>query len=365
MTKPVAIIDAHWRRMDELFAVSDRIRLDELCEIVWARDEPIPPELLSAELPRASFLIAARPVMSEEMLRYAPALRGIIEVSGAFPEDIDYAACAAHGVEVLSCAPGFRNAVAEMAIGLMLAGARGIVQEHEAFRAGRESWLEDHRGRDFTIYGASVGFVGLGSIAREIVRLIAPFAPQVRAYDPWLPVEIAAELGVEMMDLPDLARTSRCLVVAAAPTRDNRGLIDRHLIALMPPGALLILISRAHLVDFDAVQTALASGHIRAAIDVFPSEPIPASHPLRGEMNAILSPHRAAAVDGGRQLIGRMIVADIERMLAGDKPRDLQRADSVPIDALAGVQANNGVVAMATQRKSSANRMRDGQVPDR
>lgn len=315
------------------------------------RDGPIPAALLEAELPRASFLISARPVVDADALGRAPNLRGIVEVSGAFPESIDYAACAASGVEVLSSAPGFRNAVAEMAVGLMLAAARGIVQEHEAFRAGAESWLEDHAGRDFTLYGAPIGFVGFGSIAREVARLIAPFTPKLSVYDPWLKPGTAIEYGVELVDLPELMRASRCVVVAAAPTRENRGLINRHLISLLPQGALLVLISRAHLVDFDALEAALASGHIRAAIDVFPIEPAPAGAPLRREPNAILSPHRAAAVEGGRQLIGKMIVADIERMMAGDVPRDLQRANGVRVDALAGVQPTNGVVAMAAGRR--------------
>lgn len=315
--------------------------------------EPIPPGSLDAEIARASFLISARPVMNVDALTRAPNLRAVIEVSGAFPESIDYAACAARSVEVLSCAPGFRNAVAEMALGLMLAGARGIVQEHEAFRARSESWLEDHAGRDFTLYGAPIGFVGLGSIAREIVRLIAPFEPKVMAYDPWLPQATAAKIDVELVGLPQLMQESRCVVVAAAPTRENRGLIDRHLLSLLPQGALLVLISRAHLVDFDALKTALAGGHIRAAIDVFPNEPMGTNDPLRLEVNAILSPHRATAVEGGRQLIGRMIVDDIERMLAGSAPLELQRANGVPVSALAGVQSGNGVDAMAAGRKPS------------
>jgi phosphoglycerate dehydrogenase-like enzyme len=353
MTKPVAIIDAHWRRMDELFASASRTRLAESCDIIWGRDEPIPTDELDACLPSATFLISARPVVTAATLERAPHLRAVIEVSGAFPGTIDYAACATRGVDVLSCAPGFRNSVAEMAVGLMLAGARGIVSEHEAFRAGTEAWLEDHVGRDFSLYGASVGFVGLGSIAREIVRLIAPFAPQLRAYDPWLPNTVAAELGVELVDLPELMQTSRCVVVAAAPTRENRGLIDAHLLSLLPKGALVVLISRAHLVDFDALEMALDLGNVRAAIDVFPSEPLPGDSALRRRKNIILSPHRAAAVEGGRQLIGRMIVADIERMLRGEAPQDLQRARGVPVDELAGVQSANGVIAMAAQRKPS------------
>lgn len=68
----------------------------------------------------------------------APHLRTIVEVSGAFPDKIDYTACFEAGIEVLSCAPGFRQSVTEIGLAMALAGARRLAHEHEAFRAGRE-----------------------------------------------------------------------------------------------------------------------------------------------------------------------------------------------------------------------------------
>ena len=87
---------------------------------------------------------------------------------------IDYQACADRGVEILSCAPGFRSAVAEMVLAMTLSAARGLVREHEAFRTGKERWLEDCAQTDFTLFNASVGFVGFGQIAQEMTRLLAP-----------------------------------------------------------------------------------------------------------------------------------------------------------------------------------------------
>jgi phosphoglycerate dehydrogenase-like enzyme len=350
MGKPVAIVDPHWRRLEEVFAPADLSRLADTCEIVWARNEPIPEDVLSAALPVASFLIAAQPAVTAATLARAPELKAVIEVSGAFPDTVDYAACAARGIEVLSCAPGFRNSVAEMAVGLMLAGARGIVGEHEAFRAGGEHWLEDHAGRDFTLYGARVGFVGLGSIAREIVRLLAPFAPRFEAFDPWVSNAAANELGVELVDLPNLMSNNRCVVVAAAPTRENRGLVGATELAQLPRGALLVLISRAHLVDFEALAAAVASGRIRAAVDVFPIEPMPPNDPVRTLPGIVLSPHRAAAVEGGRHLIGRMIVDDLAQLIAGKPPSSLQRASVAQVQAIAGIDASTDVARMAGRR---------------
>ncbi len=344
------ILDPHWRRMDELFSPAARAAL-ERHEVIWGRDAPIPPELLETALPRAEVLIAATPQVTAQTLARAPALRAVIEVSGAFPASIDYAACAARGVEVLSCAPGFRAAVAEMGLAMTLAAARGLVREHEAFRQGGERWLEDCADTDFSLYGAEIGFVGFGQIAQELARLLAPFRPRIRAYDPWLPDETATRFGVDLVPLDLLAERSRVLYVTAVPTAENRGLIGADVLARLPAGALLVLLSRAHLVDFEAVTDATAAGRILLATDVFPSEPLAAQHRLRQMPGVILSPHRAAAVPGGRHLIGDMILHDIDALSRGAPERQLAVARPDRIAALAGIGDAAQVADMAQQRQ--------------
>lgn len=350
MQRPVVILDPHWRSIDELFSAADFNRLNQLCEVIWARDEPMPRSFLDENLARASFVISAKPQLSANDVAKAGNLRAIFEVSGSFPDTIDYASCFERGIEILCCAPGFRTSVAEMAVALALAGARGVVQEHEAFRIGQEHWLDDNAATDFSFYGQNIGFVGFGSIARECNRLLAPFAPKTLAYDPWLSTEVAQRHGVELVTLDVLARASRCLFVTAAPTKDNKGLVDGATMAKMQQGSLLVLISRAHVVDFEALEAAVREGRIRAAIDVFNSEPVLATDSVRSLKNAILSPHRAAAVKDGRQPIGHMIVQDLVRMLDGQPPASLQRAQPEFVAHLAGVQKANGVEGMAANR---------------
>ena len=152
----------------------------------------------------ADVYIAASPVISEETLQSAPKLKAIIEVSGAFPDTIDYAACAERGVEVLSCSPGFRSAVAEMGLAMTLSATRGLVREHEAFRFGTERWLMDCADTDFTLFGAKVGFVGFGQIAQEMARLLAPFNVEISAFDPWLPETVSSEFGTTKQDVARL-----------------------------------------------------------------------------------------------------------------------------------------------------------------
>ena len=90
---------------------------------------------------------------------------------------------------------------------------------------------------------------------------------------------------------------------------------------------------------------------IRAAINVFPLEPLPENHPLRSMPNVILSPHRAAAVSGGRQLMGQLVLEDIKLMIAGKEPANLQRARPEYVGDLAGVQHSKKLEDMADERE--------------
>jgi phosphoglycerate dehydrogenase-like enzyme len=235
---------------------------------------------------------------------------------------------------------------------MVIAGGRGLVQEHEAFRRGGEHWLNDNTSTDFSLYGQQIGFVGFGSIGRECARLMAPFRPTIRAYDPWLDPDVARAAGAELTSLEEVMRRSRCVIVAATPTQENRGLVNGPMLALMPEHALLVVISRAHLVDFEAMQQAVAAGRIRVATDVFPEEPLPADHKLRSMDNVILSPHRAAAVQGGRRLIGSMIVSDLRLMLDGRAPQSLQRAQPDKVEQVAGAGRTKSTIDMASLKRS-------------
>ena len=352
MSKPVVILDAYWRRMEELFSAADLNRLRDQFEIVWAKNEPIPEAVLNEALPKAFAYVAAKPRVDESVIRRSPNLKVIAEVSGSFPDSINYEACAAAGIEVLCCAPGFKQSVAEMTLAMVLAGARGLIQEHELFRGGGEHWLEDNPLTDFTLYGCRLGFVGYGSIARETHRLLEPFQPQISVYDPWLPDSAAESSNVVKVELDELMSQNRCVIVTAAPTAENQGMINHQCLSQLPDGALLVLISRAHLADFEALEQELLSGRIRVALDVYPTEPYGKEENLRKLPNVIHSPHRAAAVNGGRHLIGKMLVDDLIKVLLSEKPASLQRAASMQAASLQGVGDANIVANMADERKT-------------
>jgi phosphoglycerate dehydrogenase-like enzyme len=126
--------------------------------------------------------------------------------------------------------------------------------------------------------------------------------------------------------LVDLLATSKVIFALAIPTVENQALLTRDLLEQIQPGAVVVLISRAHVVDFDALTDLVLAGRFKAAIDVFPSEPLPLDHPIRRAPGAVLSAHRAGSVPEGLWDIGRMVVDDLEAIVRGLPPQRLQTA---------------------------------------
>ena len=326
MPKPKVLLDPHPRKIEWLFAPEDWQRLTNLAEILWAKDEPIPVETFAAIAPELTAVVTCGWRFGR--LDALPNLRAILEVGGSHPSPqlLDYTTCFQRGIWVLSCAPAFGPVVAEMALGLAIAAGRGIVEGDRLMRRSEERYSRAGNQNAFTLYGKRVGFIGFGGLARCLKPLLTPFGCEILAYDPWLPDAYLQRQGVTSTDLDSLLATCRVIFVLAVPSAENRGLIDRRRLELIQPDAVFLLISRAHLVDFDALIELVNQDRFRAAIDVYPDEPVPADHPVRSSRNTILSSHRAGHVPEDFRAIGRMVVDDLEAILHGLPPTQMQSA---------------------------------------
>jgi phosphoglycerate dehydrogenase-like enzyme len=264
-------------------------------------------------------------------------LRAIIDVGGNFPRGLDYEACFARGIRVLTAAPAFGYQVAEMALGLALAASREIVTGDRAMRESTEGWAHAGNGETFLLRRQPVGFIGFGAIAQNLQPLLAPFETPISAYDPWLSDGYLRSRGVQPVTLRQLLVSSRVIFVTAAPSSENSALLSRDLLSLVRPGSVLVLISRAHVVDFDALTELVLEGRFKAAIDVFPTEPLEPDHAIRRAPGAVLSAHRAGSVQEGLWDLGEMVVDDLEAIARGLPPQRLQRAAPELIGRLTSV----------------------------
>jgi D-3-phosphoglycerate dehydrogenase len=177
------------------------------------------------------------------------------------------------------------TAVAECAIALMWAAARGLAAMDREMRAG--NWLRED-GMQLT--GKTLGLIGFGGIAAETARIALGSGLRVIAWNR-TPKNFA---GVEFVSLEKLLASSDVVSLHLLLNDETRGLLTRQHIAAMKPGVILINTARAAIVDEAAMIDALKSGHIRhAGLDVFNTEPLPADHPLTKLPNVTLSAHSA------------------------------------------------------------------------
>lgn len=338
--KPAVIVDPHFRRMDEIFSDADRARLYDTVEVIWGKDEPMPENALREALPDAVAVVVSSWRAGDDGLYSAKKLRALLSVSGGFPLQFDYEYCFRNTIHVLSAAPAFARQVAEMSLGMALDACREISIGDRAMRAGQEQYLWQGNTGTFMLYDQPVGIIGYGNLARALHALLRPFGCTVSAYDPWLSDGNLRYQGVTPLPLDVLLETSKFIFVLAIPTSENRALLSRALLEKIQPGAVLVLMSRAHVVDFDALTELVLAGRFRAAIDVFPVEPLALDHPIRQAEGAVLSAHRAGSVKEGLWEIGRMVVDDLEAIAQGLPPMRMQRAEPELARRYASMSAN-------------------------
>ena len=307
------------RTVSDIFSSEDLNRLRAIGRVHIHESEPFNDEHFNETGANADIIIGQID-LPESRLQRASALKAIINVEGNFLPNIDYAYCFRNGIRVLTISPVFAEPVAEAALGMAIDLARGITRSDRRFRQGNEEYGFAANAQAFSLFRQAVGLVGLGDLGRAILPLLRPFGCRIRAYDPWLPPDYIESLACEPAFLGDVLRLSRVIFVVAGVTSENQGFLGAEQFASMQQGAALVLVSRAAVVDFDAMLEYAEKGHIRCATDVFPQEPLPANHKARRTENVILCAHQAGALETAMRQVGKMVVGDAELIVRGLPP---------------------------------------------
>ncbi len=285
-----------------------------------------PDELVETILPEVS-IIVGQTRMQKERLARAGNLKAILNVKGNWEPNIDYPEARRLGIHVLSAAPAMAPAVAEYCLSQAITLGRGFSDADRLFREHREAYGIAGNRRAYTLYGAAVGLVGFGNLGRSLVRLLEPFGCTISAYDPWLPETELRKQRVHPASFGDVMGSSRFLFLLAGVTTENTGFIDREALSRIQDDASVVLASRAEITDFDAFLALAAAGQFRAAVDVFPEEPVPSSSVARTTPNVLFTPHLAGGLDASYVRIQDMMIEDISRIIRGKPPHAMQRAD--------------------------------------
>ncbi|MFD2078802.1 Phosphoglycerate dehydrogenase [Actinopolymorpha cephalotaxi] len=270
------------------------------------------------------------PPITEQALANAPDLRLVAHTAGSIRALVPQDAVGGR-LTVCQSAGLIADSVAELVIAQILSVLRDLPALDAGLRT-RQGWgelRERHPGR---LLGArTVGVVGASRTGRAVIGLLRAFGARVLVADPLLTTAEADDLGVTLVELDDLLRDSEVVTLHAPLLPRTEGLLGAGELALLADGALLVNAARGGLVDADALAAELRSGRIRAALDVFPTEPLAPDSPWRQVPNAILSPHTAGHTVDSHVRQGQAMVEDVVAFLRGEPPRYAVAADSVAV----------------------------------
>ena len=291
------------------------------CIAPWRGGAPADPQRLRAQLAAVDAVVVRLFEVRDADLAAAPRLK-VVAKHGAGLDNIDCAAAARRGVPVIYTPGANSNAVAEHALGLLLALARNTGRADAALRNARPYQREQFLGIELA--GKTLGVVGLGRIGARVARKAHGLELRVLAYDPYL--DRGAYPGpARFVDTFEQLLVGADFVTLHVPlTGETRRMIDAGALARLKPGARLVNTSRGEVIDEAALAGALRAGTLAgAALDVFAEEPLAPDHPLTRTPNTLLTPHLSGLTGEAMAAVSEQVAHGVIDALRGRLPREL------------------------------------------
>jgi D-3-phosphoglycerate dehydrogenase len=278
-------------------------------------------ENYDALLVRSSTQVTADVIEAGKRLR-------VVARAGVGVDNIDVEAATQAGVIVVNAPTGNVVAAAEHTIAMLLALARHIAQADAHVRAGQ--WKRNQF-MGVEVRAKTLGTIGLGRVAQEVVRRAQGLGMNVIAYDPFVTAEFAAQRGVRMVDMDTLLAECDFLTVHVPLTPSTANLIDRPQLKKMKPSARILNVARGGVINETALVEAIEAGEIAgAALDVFAEEPLPADSPLRKSNKIILTPHLGGSTHEAQEQVAEDVALQVIDVLRDRPARYAVNAPIIP-----------------------------------
>lgn len=251
-------------------------------------------------------------VVDEEVVEAAGPNLKIVAAMSAGYDNINVDLLKSRGIKVSNTPDVLSNAVAELAVGLLLSAARRLYEGYQTilndkWEASRPQWL---LGQD--LCGSTVGIIGLGSIGAVLCKKLKAFDVGTFLYSGRSEKQIGKMLGAKFVTLDKLLEQSDFVIITCAFTPETTNLINRDTLKKMKKNSILVNVSRGGVVDQDALVEALKNKTIwAAALDVMTPEPLPSDHPLTKLPNCVLSPHVGSATFKTREEMARLAAQNV------------------------------------------------------
>ncbi len=291
-------------------------RLKESCDVRQREAPRESPEEFGARLASVEGLLCTspEPITAEGLAAAAAGGLRVVSTCSVGFDHIDVAAATRHGIVVCNTPDVLTAAVADLTMGLLLAGARRIAEADRFVRAGR--WGREPFGLAVDLAGKTLGIVGWGRIGRAVAERARPFGLRVIYCD-----VIAGDGDEGRSSLEELLATSDFVSLHVNLQESTRGLIGARELGLMKPGAWLINTARGPVLDWGALREALLAGRIAgAALDVTDPEPPAADDPLLQLPNVLVTPHLASGTMETRRAMAELAVTNLLEALSGRRP---------------------------------------------
>lgn len=293
---------------------------------------------LTGKIEDADALIVFHTIrISASSIRRLRKCRAIVRCGVGY-DNVDLAAAGAKGIYVCNVPDYGTEEVADHAMALMLACARGLPLTEKGLRKTLAPWNFLAASPLRRLAGATLGIIGLGRIGTAVALRAKGFRLKIVACDPYLPDGYDKALGVTMLPLNELMAVSDIVSVHTPLTPETTQIVGAAQLAKMKPHGILINTARGKCVDVQAVAESLRDGKIGGAgLDVLPDEPPAKDDPIvrlwqqdDPPVNLIVTPHNAFYTEQSREEMRTKAAMEVRRVLIGEKPRNVVNREFLP-----------------------------------
>jgi D-3-phosphoglycerate dehydrogenase / 2-oxoglutarate reductase len=272
-----------------------------------------------------ALIVRSATKVTKEIIDAAANLKAIGR-AGVGLDNVDLEAATKRGIMVMNTPAGNTISTAEHAMSLIMAVSRNIPQANQSTKAGE--WKRS-KFMGTELYNKTLGIIGLGRIGTEVAKRAISFGMRIIAFDPFLSLEIAKQLGVEVVDFKELLSRADYITVHTPLSEETTGLISEKEFGLMKKTAYVINCARGGIVDEEALAKALEEGKIAGcALDVYVKEP-PEGTPLLKFPNCIMTPHLGASTEEAQVNVAIEIAEVVRDALTGKGIRNAANYPSI------------------------------------
>lgn len=279
-----------------------------------------PEELLDTIKEYDAIVVRSRTKVTEEVIKKADNLK-IIARAGVGVDNIDLNAATEKGIMVVNSPESTSITVAEHTMGLLLTLARKLSIADKSVKEGK--W-EKKKFMGIELRNKTLGVIGMGRIGSQVVNRCKAFEMDAMAYDPYLPQEVATQMGVELTDLETVLKNSDFITIHVPLTPETKHLISKEEFKIMKDTAFIANCARGGIIDEEALYEALKNNEIGgAALDVYENEPPSKDSKLFELDNIVLTPHIAASTKEAQRDAAIIVADEIIEFANGKTPQNV------------------------------------------